>query len=479
MPTQPNDPAAEPTELAVEPGSVIRPDADQASQADQASTAGQAWDAGLAPALGPAPPPAPARPAARRRLRKAAIVLGAGILVVAIFTAGAGLERLGVLPGRDVAPEPPASADFGLIREAWDLLHTEYVGARDLDSRSLAYAAIKGLAEATGDTGHTRFLTPAEREAASQDLSGSFVGIGIQVNADDQAVRIVDVFPDSPALRAGLRRGDLILEVDGVPTADAPLDDVVDRVRGPEGTEVRLSIGRSGEAEPLDVVVKRAKIERPAVSWTLVPGSSIAQIRLDQFQSGAGNEFKAALTAAQAAGATGAVIDLRGNPGGYVDEARAVVSQFLGQGVVYQTRDARGSVNPNDVEPGGVALDLPIVVLVDAGTASSSEITAGALQDAGRAKIVGVKTFGTGTVLGEFALTDGSALRIGTVEWLTPDGRRIWHEGIVPDVVVELPADVFPMTPDQVRDATAKEIASTTDAQLLKALEMLGYTPKR
>lgn len=430
------------------------------------------------PAIGPQPQRAPARRVVRRRLRNVAIVLGTGLLVVAVFTAGAGLERAGALPGREVAGEPSAAGDFGLIREAWDLLHTEYVGASELDSKALVYAAIDALAEATGDTGHTRFLTPAEREAAAQDLSGSFVGIGVQVDTDEQAVRIVDVFADSPALRAGLRRGDLILEVDGISTADTPLDEVVGRVRGPEGTEVRLSIGRTGEPEPLDVVVTRAKIERPAVSWTLVPGSTIAHVRLEQFQTGAGDEFKAALTEAQAAGATGAVIDLRGNPGGYVDEARAVVSQFLGEGVVYQTRDARGTVNPNDVVEGGVALDLPIVVLVDAGTASSSEITAGALQDADRAKVVGVKTFGTGTVLGEFVLEDGSSLRIGTVEWLTPEGRRIWHEGITPDVTVELPTDVFPMTPDDVRDATTVELAAATDAQLLEALELLGYTPK-
>ena len=449
MPTDPRDPAVDPT--AQPP---------------------------TAPVLGPEPTSKPSRRAARRRLRRAAAVIGVGILIMAVFAAGAGLERLGALPGREVVAEVPQVADFALIREAWDLLHTEYVGAQELDSKALAYAAINALAEATGDTGHTRFLTPAEREEARQNLSGSFVGIGVQVDTDEDAVRIVDVFADSPAQRAGLQRGDLILEVDGASTADTPLDVIVQRVRGPEGTEVRLSIQRTGQAEPLDVVVTRAKIERPAVSWTLVPGSTIADIRLEQFQSGAGDEFKAALTAAQAAGATGAVIDLRGNPGGYVDEARAIVSQFLRDGVVYQTRDARGDVNPNDVIEGGVAFDLPIVVLVDAGTASSSEITAGALQDAGRAQVVGVKTFGTGTVLGEFALTDGSALRIGTVEWLTPEGRRIWHEGITPDVIVELPPDVFPLAPDDVSASTTAELAATNDAQLLKALELMGYVPK-
>ncbi len=461
MPTDPRDPSVDMTDLPA------------------ALTPSDGGSSDPTPPLGPQPNPAPSRSAVRRRLRRAAVVIGAGVLIVAVFTAGAGLERIGALPGREVVQETPNAVDFDLIRQAWDLLHTEYVGAGDLDSKALAYAAIEALAQATGDTGHTRFLTPTERENARQDLSGSFVGIGVQVDTDAKGALIVDVFADSPAKQAGLRRGDIIIAVDDTKIAGSAIDEIVDRVRGPEGTEVRLSIERTGQAEPLDVVVKRAKIDRPAVSWTMVPGSTIADIRLDQFQSGSADEVKAALTAAEAAGATGAVIDLRGNPGGYVDEARDVVSQFLAHGVVYQTRDAHGVVNPNDVVEGGVALDLPIVVLVDAGTASSSEITAGALQDAGRAKVVGVKTFGTGTVLGEFPLTDGSALRIGTVEWLTPEGRRIWHEGITPDVTVELPTDVFPALPDDVAALSPAKVATTTDAQLLKALELLGYVANR
>jgi carboxyl-terminal processing protease len=461
MPTDPRDPSVDMTDLPA----ALTP-------SDDGST-------DPTPPLGPQPNVVPSRSAARRRVRRAALVIGAGVIILAVFTAGAGLERIGALPGREVVQETPSAADFDLIRQAWDLLHTEYVGARDLDSKALAYAAIDALAQATGDTGHTRFLTPTERENAQQDLSGSFVGIGVQVDTDEKGALIVDVFADSPAKQAGLRRGDIIIAVDDTTTVGSALDEIVDRVRGPEGTEVRLSIERAGQAEPLDVVVKRAKIDRPAVSWAMVPGSTIADIRLDQFQSGSADEVKAALTAAEAAGATGAVLDLRGNPGGYVDEARDVVSQFLAHGVVYQTRDARGVVNPNDVVEGGVALDLPIVVLVDAGTASSSEITAGALQDAGRAKVVGVKTFGTGTVLGEFPLTDGSALRIGTVEWLTPEGRRIWHEGITPDVTVELPTDVFPALPDDLAALSPAKVAATTDAQLLKALELLGYVANR
>jgi carboxyl-terminal processing protease len=181
-----------------------------------------------------------------------------------------------------------------------------------------------------------------------------------------------------------------------------------------------------------------------------------------------------ALEAARADGAERIVLDLRGNPGGYVNEAVGVASQFLSSGVVYQERNADGGVETHEVSAEGVARDLPLIVLVDGNTASSSEIVSGAIQDAGRARVVGQTTFGTGTVLGEFVLSDGSALRVGTVEWLTPDGRRIWHEGIAPDVDVALPEDVDPLTPDEVRSMTPAEVKAMTDAQLAKALELVA-----
>ncbi|HEX6868978.1 MAG TPA: S41 family peptidase, partial [Candidatus Limnocylindrales bacterium] len=161
-------------------------------------------------------------------------------------------------------------------------------------------------------------------------------------------------------------------------------------------------------------------------------------------------------------------------PGGYVNEAVGIASQFLREGVVYVERNAQGEKTPHEVTPDGVAYDLPLAVLVDGDTASSSEILSGALQDAGRATVVGETTYGTGTVLGEFVLSDGSALRIGTVEWLTPSGRRIWHEGIAPDVTVSLPEGAEPVDPSDLRSMTAAGVASMTDAPLAKALELLA-----
>ena len=205
----------------------------------------------------------------------------------------------------------------------------------------------------------------------------------------------------------------------------------------------------------------------------MVPGTHTALLFLDQFSQGSSDAVKAALGEIKAAGADRLVLDLRGNPGGYVNEADAIASQFLKSGVVFIDRDAQGKETKHEVTSGGLAPDIPLVVLVDAGTASSSEIVSGALQDAGRAQIVGVKTYGTGTVLGEFPLSDGSALRVGTVEWLTPNGRQIWHQGITPDVVVERPSDIEPIDPDQVSTMTPAQIAALTDPQLARALTVV------
>jgi carboxyl-terminal processing protease len=222
------------------------------------------------------------------------------------------------------------------------------------------------------------------------------------------------------------------------------------------------------------VKVVRADVPIHPVAWTLVPGTKTALIALEQFSSGAADEVVKTLKAAREAGAERVVLDLRGNPGGYVNEAVGVASQFLSSGVVYVERNADGNETQTPVSAGGVATDLPLVVVVDGNTASSAEIVAGAIQDAGRAKIVGETTFGTGTVLAEYDLSDGSALRVGTTEWLTPKGREIWHHGIAPDVPVTLPEGSIPLTPDDVAKLSAAAATKLPDPQLAKALEIVG-----
>lgn len=432
--------------------------------------------------LTPGPSQASTPPAAGSGRRSAATGAFVALALVVTFSVGIGIGRL-VPSSADGAPgstPSPASSpgtvptDFELIRDAWDVLHQQYVGRADLDDQALIHGAIDGMTQAVGDTGHTDFMTAAERRERNDALSGSYVGIGVRIDvSDDGLPKIVGVFPGSPAEAAGLQAGEVIVEVDGEPTTGQTLDEVAGRVRGEAGSVVSITVRATDGAERTRSIT-RADVPIQPVSWTIVPGTRTALIRLDQFSSGAADELVSALEAAREAGADRIVLDLRGNPGGYVNEAVGVASQFLTDGVVYVDRDAQGMEVPHEVSPGGVATDLPLVVMVDGNTASSSEIVSGALQDAERATIVGQTTYGTGTVLGEFVLRDGSALRVGTVEWLTPSGRRIWHEGIAPDVPVALGDGVQPMTPDDVRGLTPAGVDAITDAQLARALELVA-----
>jgi carboxyl-terminal processing protease len=392
------------------------------------------------------------------------------------FGAGVGIGRLEAPASAAGAPtasfEP--GEEFDLVEQAWQLIHDKYVGADELDDRDLAYGAIDGIADAVGDTGHTEFMTPEERESRRDALSGSYVGIGAEVDTSPEGLpMIVGVFRGSPAEQAGLHAGDIVLTVDGVSTVGERLDETVSRVRGERGTTVTLEVRNGADGPVRKVSVERDDVHIAPVSWAMVPGTKTAVLRLEQFSSGAHEALHKALEEIDAGEAERLVFDLRGNPGGYVNEAVAIASEFLASGDVYQERNADGETKASAVKPGGLATTIPLVVMVDEGTASAAEIVSGAIQDAGRARIAGLKTFGTGTVLGEFELADGSALRIGTVEWLTPKGRVIWHEGITPDVAVERPAESDPVVPDDIRDMTAAQASSIADPQLKRALELV------
>ncbi len=403
----------------------------------------------------------------------------APVLAAVMFAGGVFAERSGALGPATVpaATAGPAAsgptAELDLVEEAWKTIQDNYVDPKGLDDQQLAYAAIRGMTQAVGDEGHTSFMTAEEAKAAEQSLSGSFVGIGVQVSADDAGkVTISTVFPGTPAEEAGIRRGDHIVAVDGQTTAGETVDQTVARVRGPEGEKVTLTLERVGTAN-LDLTITRRKFDLPLISWAMVPGTHVAMIRLEQFATGATEALKKAITGAKAQGATGLVLDLRSNPGGYVNEAVGVASEFVGDGIVYQSFDRSGERKDANVEPGGLATDIPLVVLANGDTASSAEIVTGAIQDAKRGQVVGEKTFGTGTVLGRFDLADGSSMRIGVERWLTRAGRPIWHEGLDPDVTVPLAADAQPLLPDALRDMSASEFAASTDAQVRKAVELL------
>jgi carboxyl-terminal processing protease len=417
-----------------------------------------------------------ANPATQRSrgLGRPAILATAFIVT---FAVGVGIGRVEI-PASDAA-SPQASFkpgdELALIEQAWDTLHQKYVAADELNDRDLAYGAIDGMTEAVGDTGHTEFMTPEERKARNDALQGSYVGIGAEVDTAPEGLpMIVGVFRGSPAEKAGLHAGDVVLTVDGRTTVGQTLDTTVGWVRGERGTTVVLTVRNGTDGPVRTVKVVRDDVHIEPVSWSMIPGTKTAMLRLEQFSAGASKDLHSALEAITKAGAERLVFDLRGNPGGYVNEAVAIASEFLSSGTVYQERNAQGETKASEVKPGGIATTIPMVVLIDEGTASAAEIVSGAIQDAGRAELVGAKTFGTGTVLGEFELADGSALRIGTVEWLTPKGRVIWHEGIEPDMAVTRPAETDPVVPDDLQSMSAAQARSIPDPQLAKALQLLA-----
>ena len=346
-----------------------------------------------------------------------------------------------------------------------------------IEEQRLAYGAISGMVEALGDTGHSRFLSPEMMQAESQALSGDFEGIGAELTTKDGMPVVVSPMENSPAERAGIRAGDVIVAVDGEDTTGMALSNIIQRVRGPKGTTVVLSVLHEGDNQVTDIPIVRAKIPLINVSAHMIPGTQVLLVRIGSFSERVSDDLKTALQQGKVDGAQKIILDLRNSPGGLLDEAIAVASQFLGDGLVMQEQDAQGNRKPLAVKPGGVALDMPLVVLINQGTASAAEIVSGALQDQGRGQLIGQTTFGTGTVLNQFELDDGSALLLATRQWLTPNGRVIWHQGIEPDITVVLPMDVMLITPSRLRTMTPEEFQAAQDVQLQRALETLDKAP--
>lgn len=405
------------------------------------------------------------------------ILLVMGLLVLSLGVGLAGgvafdrLVLLGVAPPNTVPSA--AMPQFRLMAEAWNTIQRVYVDRTALQPKLLAYGAISGMVEALGDTGHSRFLSPEMLAEERKFAQGEFEGIGVEVQVRDRYVVVVAPIDGTPAQQAGLRPGDVILQVNGEDMTGLPLTEVMKRILGPAGTDVTLTLLNPATGKTRDVTLTRARIVIHNVTWQLVPGTTVAHVRIAGFSLGVTRDLREALTACKEQGATAAILDLRSNPGGVFDEAVGTASQFLASGNVLQVKDVRGQVQPIPVQGGGVATDMPLVVVINGGTASAGEIVAGALQDAHRATLVGEKTFGTGTVLSTVPLSDGSALLLATQEWLTPAGRVIWHQGIAPDVEVALPQDARPLLPETEKGMTAAQVQASGDAQVLRALETL------
>lgn len=409
----------------------------------------------------------------KRFLKITLYIVGLGIFGGLAFGAGLVVGDANLLTPCIVrTAEQPGQ--FDLFWEVWNLAQKNFVDRQALDPTQLTYGAIRGMVTALGDTGHTAFLTPEETAARARSITGKFTGIGAQLGERNGLPVIVAPFDGSPAQKAGVKAGDIIVKVDGVDVSDWSLSQISEKIRGPAGTQVTLDLFRLEEQESVVLTITRGEITIPAVSWALVPGTQVALIRLSQFSEQANDELVQAVDASKAAGATALLVDVRNNPGGLLDQAVKVTSQFLKDGNVLLEADAQGNRRPFPVVAGGVATELPLVVLVNPATASSAEIFAGAMQDHQRGQVVGETTFGTGTVLQPFDLADGSELLLGTRQWLTPNGRLIRKQGIQPDVAVTLPVGTDLLTPAQIKELSLAQVAKSTDQQLQKALERLG-----
>jgi carboxyl-terminal processing protease len=371
------------------------------------------------------------------------------------------------LPTRTPAratPTPPAAAGasgdeeqaFKVFWEAWQLLKEEYYGELP-EPHKMARAALRGVL-GTLDDKNTALIDPDISKILSEDSSGSFDGIGATIRQnEDNLIEVAGLFAGQPADTAGVKVGDVIMAVDGKSIAGFSTYEAVALIRGPAGTAVRLTIARKGETKAIEISVTRAKINIPVVTSKMLD-DNIAYVSLFDFSSLATDHLDKALQELLDKKPKGLILDLRGNPGGYLQQAIQVADIFLDSGIVASEKDKDGNGPTFRSGPKGIAQDIPMVVLVDGSSASASEIVAGALQDRNRAKLIGEKTFGKGSVQLPRQLSDGSELRITIAHWFTPNDRQINGTGLVPDLEV---------TP------TEDDLKAGRDPQLDRALQYL------
>jgi carboxyl-terminal processing protease len=421
----------------------------------------------------------PRVPRANRRLR--ALPLAVAVVVI---LGGSALFMSGYSIGRQSAVEPGTPAlEEGAFQPFWDTYATirdRYAGEA-VDRDVLIQGAIRGMIGSLGDP-YSSYMTSDEYRKSLQGISGQFEGIGAEIGtrASDGSqgcsplgpacrLMITNPLEGSPAMRAGLLAGDLVLEVDGVSLDGLTVDGARDRIRGPKGSVVALKIERGGK--PLDLSVTRDIVQSSEVESRTLAGGAVGYVQLRGFSDAAADQFKEALAAHLEAGRKRLILDLRGDPGGYVTAARTIASQFIGSGVIFWEQDASGRQVATEALPGGLATDpqLRIVCLIDGGSASASEIVAGALQDSGRATLVGQTSFGKGTVQQWQELSgESGAFRLTIARWLTPDKRWIHGTGLTPDVVVTLP-DPLPAGTDPTLDRALDLLGATAAAPVLRA----------
>ncbi|MBL6793700.1 MAG: PDZ domain-containing protein [Synechococcus sp. BS307-5m-G36] len=407
------------------------------------------------------------------------ILLGLGGVTTAITVGMPGLT-LPTASGGSISDSPKE-----VIDQVWQIVYRDYLDSsgdydekswRQLRSKLLkksfagnaeSYEAIRGMLASLNDP-YTRFLDPKEFKEMRIDTSGELMGVGIQLSLDKATKELVVVSPieGTPASRAGVLSKDVIVSIDGNSTKGMSTEDAVKLIRGPEGSDVILGLRRGDQV--LDVPLTRARIEINAVTYRLnktKDQQKIGYIRLKQFNANAAKEMRQAAKSLEEQGAEGYVLDLRGNPGGLLEASIDIARQWLNEGIIVSTRTREGI---RDVRraTGSAITDKPLVVLIDQGSASASEILSGSLQDNSRAELVGQKTFGKGLVQAVRGLSDGSGLTVTIAKYLTPKGTDIHKNGIEPDVTSV-------MTEDQLKNFTIEKLGSSQDSQYIDAQALL------
>lgn len=389
------------------------------------------------------------------------------ILVIGIFYSGfwygqnqrPSIEKIGTVFNKETGK--PANVDFSLFWDAWAKIQEKYVNRASLDYDKMVYGAIEGLVKSLGDP-YTVFFPPEENKKFNEDIKGAFEGIGAEIGMRKGVVTIVSPLEGSPAKQAGLRAGDKVLKINDTITTDLTLDEAVGLIRGPKGTEVLLTIMRYGEEAPKEIKIIRDVINVPIIKYEIKDapgGKKIAYVRLNQFTENAADEFRKTVNQILNSPAQGIVLDLRDNPGGYLEVAVDIAGWFLEKGKLVVSEDF-GNGDKNEHKSAGYnkLAGYQTIVLINQGSASASEILAGALRDNLGIKLVGEKSFGKGSVQELEELRGGTSLKVTVAKWLTPSGHSIMEQGLEPDEKVEL---------------TAEDIDNSRDPQLDKALEMM------
>jgi len=352
----------------------------------------------------------------------------------------------------------PEEVDFSLFWETWNVLKEKFYQPEKFDTQKMTEGAISGMVKSLGDP-YTSFFNPQETKEFFEEAQGTFEGIGIEIDKKKEELVVIAPLEGTPAERAGIRAGDKILKIDDKETVDLSLEEAVKLIRGPKGTEVKLTISRGDWKEPKEFKISRALIKIPSLKWELKE-DDIVYLKLYQFFDRTGDDFRKSAIEILNSPAKKIILDLRNNPGGYLEVAQEISGWFLKRGDIVVIEDFGPGKEKNEYKADGNEkfLDYPIVVLINQGSASASEILAGALRDNRNVLLIGEKSFGKGSIQELEELRGGSSLKITIANWLTPKGQLITDKGLEPDIKVEM---------------SEEDYEQDRDPQLEKALEVI------